>query len=101
MTGVQTCALPISLILHALGVPDDVIAEDYLLTNTYYKRDVSSAADLPADALNAIGSVEASYLAAAFEAVGSEYGDLETYLRDGLKLGTAERTALKARYLQS
>jgi len=90
-----------ALILHALGVPDDVIAEDYLLTNTYYKRDVSSAADLPADVLNAIGSVEASYLAAAFEAVGSEYGDLETYLRDGLKLGTAERTALKARYLQS
>ena len=32
-----------ALILHALGVPDDVIAEDYLLTNTYYKRDVSSA----------------------------------------------------------
>jgi protein-tyrosine phosphatase len=90
-----------ALILHALGVPDDVIAEDYLLTNTYYKRDVSSAADLPTDVLNAIGSVETSYLAAAFEAVGSEYGDLETYLRDGLKLGTAERTALKARYLQS
>jgi protein-tyrosine phosphatase len=90
-----------ALILHALGVPDDVIAEDYLLTNTHYKRDVSSAADLPADVLNAIGSVEASYLAAAFEAVSSDYGDLETYLRDGLKLGTAEQTALKARYLQS
>jgi protein-tyrosine phosphatase len=90
-----------ALILHALGVPDDVIAEDYLLTNRHYKRDVSSAADLPADVLNAIGSVEASYLAAAFEAVSSDYGDLETYLRDGLKLGTAEQTALKARYLQS
>ena len=90
-----------ALILHALGVPDDVIAEDYLLTNTYYKRDVSSAADLPADVLNAIGTVEASYLAAAFEAVGSEYGDLESYLRDGLKLGAAERTALKERYLQA
>ena len=90
-----------ALILHALGVPDDVIAEDYLLTNTYYKRDVSSAADLPADVLNAIGTVEASYLAAAFEAVGSEYRDLESYLRDGLKLGAAERTALKERYLQA
>jgi protein-tyrosine phosphatase len=90
-----------ALILHALGVPDDVIAEDYLLTNRHYKRDVSSAADLPADVLNAIGSVEASSLAAAFEAVSSDYGDLETYLRDGLKLGTAEQTALKARYLQS
>jgi protein-tyrosine phosphatase len=90
-----------ALILHALGVPDDVIAEDYLLTNRHYKRDVSSVSDLPADALDAIGSVNASYLDAAFDAVISDYGDVETYLRDGLKLGTAERDALKARYLQS
>jgi protein-tyrosine phosphatase len=90
-----------ALILHALGVADEVIAEDYLLTNRHYKRDVSSASDLPAGVLDAIGNVEASYLAAAFEAVGSEYGDLETYLHDGLKLGAAERAALKARYLQS
>lgn len=89
-----------ALILHALGVPDDVIAEDYLLTNRHYKRDASNASDLPTDVLDAIGSVEASYLAAAFEAVCSEYGDLEAYLRDGLKLGAPERDALKARYLQ-
>jgi protein-tyrosine phosphatase len=90
-----------ALILHALGVADDVIAEDYLLTNRHYKRDATAAIDLPEDVRNAIGNVEASYLAAAFEAVSSEYGDLETYLRDGLKLGTAEQTALKARYLQA
>jgi len=90
-----------ALILHALGVSDDVIAEDYLLTNRHYRRDASNASDLPADVLDAIGSVEASYLAAAFEAVGRDYGDVETYLRDGLKLGAAERTALKERYLQA
>lgn len=90
-----------ALILHALGVPDQIIAEDYLLTNRHYKRDATAASDLPADVLDAIGSVEASYLAAAFEAVGEEYGNLETYLRDGLKLGIAERTALKERYLQA
>jgi protein-tyrosine phosphatase len=90
-----------ALILHALGVADEVIAEDYLLTNQHYKRDATAAIDLPEDVRNAIGNVEASYLAAAFEAVSTEYGDLETYLRDGLKLGTPEQTALKARYLQS
>ncbi|MET4215817.1 protein-tyrosine phosphatase [Bradyrhizobium sp. LB7.2] len=90
-----------ALILHALGVADEVIAEDYLLTNQHYKRDATAATDLPEDVRNAIGNVDASYLAAAFEAVGKEYGDLETYLRDGLKLGTPEQTALKARYLQS
>ncbi|KYG99906.1 tyrosine-protein phosphatase [Bradyrhizobium sp. DOA1] len=90
-----------ALILHALGVPDDVIAEDYLLTNQHYKRDATAAIDLPEDVRNAIGAVEASYLAAAFEAVGQDYGDIETYLRDGLKLGRVERTALKERYLQA
>ncbi|MFK4507938.1 tyrosine-protein phosphatase [Bradyrhizobium daqingense] len=90
-----------ALILHALGVPDDIIAEDYLLTNQHYKRDATAAIDLPEDVRNAIGAVEASYLAAAFEAVGQDYGDVETYLRDALKLGAAEREALKARYLQS
>ncbi|MEK9280135.1 MULTISPECIES: tyrosine-protein phosphatase [unclassified Bradyrhizobium] len=89
-----------ALILHALGVADGIIAEDYLLTNQLYRRDATSAVDLPADVLDAIGSVEASYLDAGFEAVRAEYGDLESYLRDGLKLGTPERTALKARYLQ-
>lgn len=90
-----------ALILHALGVADDVIVEDYLLTNRHYKRDATAAVDLPDDVRDAIGSVEASYLAAAFEAVSEAYGDLETYLRDGLKLGASERTALKDRYLES
>jgi protein-tyrosine phosphatase len=90
-----------ALILHALGVSDEVIAEDYLLTNQFYRRDLSAAADLPEDVVAAIGSVEASSLDAGFDAVRAEYGDLETYLRDGLRLGAAERTALKERYLQS
>jgi protein-tyrosine phosphatase len=90
-----------ALILHVLGVADEIIAEDYLLTNQYYRRDATAATDLPDDVRNTIGSVEASYLAAAFDAVAAEYGDLESYLRDGLGLGTPERDALKARYLQS
>ena len=90
-----------ALILHSLGVSEDVIAEDYLLTNQFYRRDATAASELPEDVRNAIGSVETSFLAAAFVAVAAEYGDLESYLRDGLKLGTPERTALKARYLQA
>ena len=37
----------------------------------------------------------------AHDAAVKEYGDIESYLRDGLKLGTAERAALKDRYLQA
>jgi protein-tyrosine phosphatase len=90
-----------ALVLHALGVPDDVIGEDYLLTNRFYRRDTSSASDLPDDVRQAIGSVEASFLAAAFDAIRADYGDLDNYLKEGLALGTGERAALQARYLQS
>jgi protein-tyrosine phosphatase len=89
-----------ALVLHALGVPDDVIGEDYLLTNRFYRRDTSSASELPDDVRQAIGRVEASFLAAAFDAIRADYDDLETYLRQGLALGDRERAALQARYLQ-
>jgi protein-tyrosine phosphatase len=90
-----------ALVLHALGVPDDVISEDYLLTNRFYRRDPASASDLPDDVRQAIGSVEASFLTAAYDAIRADYGDLENYLKEGLALGDHERAALQARYLQS
>jgi len=89
-----------ALVLHALGVPDGVIAEDYLLTNRLYRRDPASGTDLPEDVREAIGSVETSYLAAAFQAIHADYGGLDFYLKDGLGLGESERANLKDRYLQ-
>jgi len=88
-----------ALILHTLGVPDEVISEDYLLTNQYYRRDPNSSSDLPEHVKQVLGSVQAAFLAAAFEAIDADYGDLDTYLRDGIGLGPAERQALAARYL--
>jgi protein-tyrosine phosphatase len=89
-----------ALILHTLGVSDDVIAEDYLLTNRYYRRDPNNGSELPDDVKNVLGTVQASFLGAAFEAIDADYGDLETYLRDGLGLGRPERASLEKRYLQ-
>jgi protein-tyrosine phosphatase len=90
-----------ALILHALGVPDDVIADDYLLTNQFYRRDPASSPDLPQEVRDTIGSVQASFLAAAFEALQADYGGLEGYLKDGLGIGEPERASLQARYLDS
>jgi protein-tyrosine phosphatase len=89
-----------ALILHALGVPDEVIAEDYLLTNRFYRRDPGASSDLPDDVKQVLGSVEASFLAAAFEAISADYGDLESYFSDGLGLGAGERALLQSRYLE-
>jgi protein-tyrosine phosphatase len=89
-----------ALILHALGVPDDVIAQDYLLTNRFYRRDPSHSPDLPEEVRLVLASVEASFLAAAFEAVDAEYGDIDGYFNDGLGLGARERASLQAGYLE-
>ena len=85
-----------ALILHALGVPDDLIAEDYLLTNRFYRRDPSASSDLPDEVRQVLASVEASFLAAAFEAISADYGDLENYLSDGLGLGATERASARS-----
>jgi protein-tyrosine phosphatase len=90
-----------ALILHALGVREDVIAEDYLLTNRFYKRDPSASNDLPDDVRQVLGSVQAPFLAAAFDAVRADYGNLDAYFADGLGLGHGERAALEARYLEN
>jgi protein-tyrosine phosphatase len=84
-----------------LGVPDDLIAEDYLLTNRFYRRDPSASSDLPEDVRQVLASVEASFLAAAFDAISADHGGLENYLTDALGLGRQERATLEARYLES
>jgi protein-tyrosine phosphatase len=90
-----------ALILHGLGVPDEVIAADYLLTNRFYRRDPTSSPDLPDEVKQALASVDASFLAAAFEVVGADYGDLENYFREGLGLGSRQRERLQELYLEA
>ena len=90
-----------ALILHALGVAEDLITEDYLLTNRHYRRDPSASSDFPDDVRQVLGSVEASFLAAAFDAIRADYGDLQNYLTDGLGLGANGRARLQARYLEA
>jgi protein-tyrosine phosphatase len=90
-----------ALILHALGVPDELIAEDYLLTNRFYRRDPNNGSDLPDEVRQVLGTVQSSFLAAAFDAIAEEYGDLDRYFSQGLGLGERERASLAARYLES
>jgi protein-tyrosine phosphatase len=90
-----------ALILHTLGVADDVIAEDYLLTNRFYRRNPSVSSDLSDEVRQVLGTVQASFLAAAFETINAGYGSLDNYLRDGLGIGAAEREGLRERYLEA
>lgn len=91
-----------ALFLLSLGVPREVVLQDYLLTNTLYRRPAYPAShELPADALAVLWRVQSGFLDAAFEAVDAQFGGLDHYLRDALGLGAAERRELAARYLQA
>jgi protein-tyrosine phosphatase len=90
-----------ALILSALGVSQDLIVEDYLLTNRLYRMDPATAnsIDLPDEVKAVLISVEQSFLAAAFDTIRSDYGDLENYFEVGLGLGARQRAMLEQRYL--
>jgi protein-tyrosine phosphatase len=92
-----------ALILNSLGVSEDLVVDDYLLTNRLYRIDPATAnsIDMPDEVKAVLLSVEASYLAAAFDTIRSEYGDLETYFEDGLGIGARQRATLEARYLDT
>lgn len=90
-----------ALILHALGVADDVILEDYLLTNTYYLRDTTNAAQLPEAVRAGLQTVDETFLMAAFDAVRADYGSLAAYIENNIGVGAKERATLEQLYLNS
>lgn len=93
--GKDRCGLLAVFLLSALGVEREVIFEDYLLTN---ETNVPKAA-MVGKRLEAMGMSEArieaikntflakeSYLNAAYEVVEKQYGDMDGFLREGLKI---------------
>ncbi len=83
-----------ALLLRLAGVPEDVVVDDYLRTNVIGVATRTKYLDLVAEHLGAdrvpvfeqIMVADVSYLAAADDAVRTSYGDLMSYLRDGLGL---------------
>src|SRR3954447_14439180 len=72
--GKDRTGLACALMLHALDVPNDVILEDYLFTNQLYRRETAAHPDLPGEVVQAIGTVQASFLAAAFDTMCQDFG---------------------------
>lgn len=89
-----------ALILSALGVPRETVVEDYLLTNRHWKMDAVSRHGLPETAHAVLGSVEESFLVAAFDAIESDHGGMDDFLRTAIGLGDAERRRLADLYLE-
>lgn len=93
------------LLQHIAGVDDETIMQDYLLTNEYIADTVEPALDrieevgLDPEIFRPMILVEESFLQAGLDEVAKVYGDLDTYLTDGLGLNTAQIEALKVKML--
>lgn len=90
------------------GVHRDDIFEDFLLTNDPERFDAHGplwAEAIKAEhgrapdraAMHVAMGVDAAYLAATFASIEERYGDVETYLRDVLKIDAAKRAAIERR----
>ncbi|MES3003003.1 MAG: tyrosine-protein phosphatase [Pseudomonadota bacterium] len=96
--GKDRTGLAAALILHALDVSPADIWRDYLLTNDRLKPLKMTGWVLPRHVAEVLYRVQPEFLQAAYDTIDAQYGSLQTYLRDGLKLGDAERKRLKALY---
>lgn len=102
-TGFAAAAL-----LRILGVPQDIIMQDYLLTNRYllgaYKFNLFIGTILKGkkftDGIRGFMSADATYLNTAFETVEKEHGSFANYVRDGLELKEHDIDCLKKYYLK-
>lgn len=98
-----------ALILLALGVPEQTVMWDYLLTG-FYTRDrvedmVRTAMEtathqIDFEVVRPILSVRREYLQAAFDAIHEEYETVDRYLEDAMLLTKARREALRGRLLR-
>jgi len=92
----------VAMILLALGVPRQVVVQDYLLTNKaeclrgFMVDRMGSTLDT--ESLEVLMGVRADYLDGALNVVEEDFGSVEDYL-DSIGVTPNKRTALKARYL--
>jgi protein-tyrosine phosphatase len=98
-----------ALILLALGVPEETIMQDYLLTAVYTHERVeknlmavrfASQFRTDLDEVRPIMSVRREFLQAAFDGIHDEYGSVDRYMEQALLLTNEKRDALRRRLLR-
>jgi protein-tyrosine phosphatase len=105
--GKDRAGLSIAVTLLALGVEREAIVTDYLESNAKHRRykvrrtSTSASAYSPEimELLSPLFDARAEYLQAAFDSVEETWGDVDTYLKQGLKMTPETRERLRARLL--
>jgi protein-tyrosine phosphatase len=88
-----------AILLAALGVDWPHILQDYLATNTLWRRETAKSLDLPDAVKNMLLSAHPDLLTAAFDALRGAYGSVDTYLERAFGLNATARAALQNKLL--
>jgi protein-tyrosine phosphatase len=96
-----------AVLLRILGVPQDVVMQDYLASKENALEARSSQlmllrlfkGDEAADKLSIMMGVEEEWLEAAFEQIDTTWGSFDNYVHEGLQLTDADIEQLKATLL--
>ncbi len=104
--GKDRTGLLTALILYSLGVSEEVIMQEYLLSNYYRHDKMERNARLGAHILGiepessrAIMDVRSNYLNASWDLIKSNYGSINGYLQQGLGLSSRDLERMKELYL--
>jgi protein-tyrosine phosphatase len=105
--GKDRAGLSVAVTLLALGVEREAVLADYLESNAKHRRykvhrsSTSESAWSPEimELLNPLFDARAEYLQTAFDTLEETWGDVDTYLEQGLKLTPQTRERLRERLL--
>jgi protein-tyrosine phosphatase len=93
-----------AVVLRTLGVPEETVYEDFLLTNHYTGRKIErtlwtirlfSLFRVDPEQVRPVLGVERGYLEAAFGEIAKRYGSFDAYRREALGLDDAETAAFR------
>jgi protein-tyrosine phosphatase len=99
--GKDRTGVAVALVLLALGVPRDIVMQDYLLTNELAHDPVHIDSATPLEARAVLWRVQQQFLDTALRIVDVDHGGIERYLTQRLRLSRAALDTLAARYLQT
>jgi protein-tyrosine phosphatase len=106
MGGKDRTGWAVASLLLLLGVPDDLVLEDYMASNTYLRPgfqaffdDLRSRGGDP-DLIASFLWVRPDYLEASLGEMRRDFGTIERYFADGLGLGDGTTGALRATFLE-
>jgi protein-tyrosine phosphatase len=107
--GRDRTGVSVAIVLRSLGVPQETVLEDYLLSNKFWESEASrlscfaSCASFfrpPRSEVRALMEVRPGYLEAAFAAIDEKYGSFEGYLHEGLGIDELTLQRLRSALLK-